>query len=176
MKTCRELPAQGCCIWRSAYHGEPFSRTSLIRCLSSDSDLMWQGTRLRRHFPIWLPSCFCCDLYEAGRTEEYRGFTFDNILHSESEGDIHFNLYVPDSYDGSEPYALFFTFPGYERLIFRTWVKTCTVITLMSREYSERRMSITVPDRPVRLMRSCGKCIRTRRSWDGCLKEKNLTS
>ena len=36
--------------------------------------------------------------------EEYRGFTLDNVLHSESEGDIHFNLYIPDSYDGSRPY------------------------------------------------------------------------
>lgn len=54
-----------------------------------------------------------------GGTEEYRGFTLDNILHSESEGDIHYNLYVPDSYDGSEPYALFFTLPGYEGLYFQ---------------------------------------------------------
>ncbi|WP_346699131.1 prolyl oligopeptidase family serine peptidase [Catenibacillus scindens] len=52
-------------------------------------------------------------------TEEYRGFTLDNVLHSESNGDIHYNLYVPDSYDGSEPYALFFTLPGYEGLYFQ---------------------------------------------------------
>ena len=52
-------------------------------------------------------------------TEEYRGFTLDHVLHSEEEGDIHFNLYVPDSYDGSEPYALFFTLPGYEGLYFQ---------------------------------------------------------
>lgn len=52
-------------------------------------------------------------------TEEYRGFLLDNVLHSEDSGDIHYNLYVPDSYDGSEPYALFFTFPGYEGLYFQ---------------------------------------------------------
>ena len=52
-------------------------------------------------------------------TEEYRGFTLDNVLHSEAEGDIHFNLYVPDSYDGSRPYAAFFTLPGYEGLYFQ---------------------------------------------------------
>lgn len=52
-------------------------------------------------------------------TEEYRGFTLDNVLHSETEGDIHFNLYVPDSYDGSTPYALFMTLPGYEGLYFQ---------------------------------------------------------
>lgn len=51
-------------------------------------------------------------------TEEYRGVTLDNILHSENNGDIHYNLYVPDSYDGSEPYALFFTLPGYQGLYF----------------------------------------------------------
>lgn len=52
-------------------------------------------------------------------TEEYRGFILDNVLHSESDGDIHYNLYIPDSYDGSEPYALFFTLPGYEGLYFQ---------------------------------------------------------
>lgn len=52
-------------------------------------------------------------------TEKYRGFILDNVLHSEDNGDIHYNLYVPDSYDGSEPYALFFTLPGYEDCIFR---------------------------------------------------------
>ena len=52
-------------------------------------------------------------------TEEYRGFTLDNVLHSETHGDIHFNLYVPDSYDGEEPCAVFFTLPGYEGLYFQ---------------------------------------------------------
>lgn len=52
-------------------------------------------------------------------TEEYRGFTLDNVLHSENNGDVHFNLYVPDSYDGSEPCAVFFTLPGYEGLYFQ---------------------------------------------------------
>lgn len=52
-------------------------------------------------------------------TEEYRGFILDNVLHSENDGDIHYNLYVPDSYDGSRPYALFFTLPGYEGLYFQ---------------------------------------------------------
>lgn len=42
-------------------------------------------------------------------TEEYKGFMLDNVLHSENEGDIHYNLYVPQSYDGSKSYALFLT-------------------------------------------------------------------
>ena len=57
--------------------------------------------------------------YVTEGTEEYRGFILDNVLHSENDGDIHFNLYVPDSYDGSRPYAVFFTLPGYEGLYFQ---------------------------------------------------------
>lgn len=52
-------------------------------------------------------------------TENYRGFSVDNIYHSPNDGDIHFNLYVPESYDGSRPYALFVTLPGYEGLYFQ---------------------------------------------------------
>lgn len=52
-------------------------------------------------------------------TETDRGFVLDNVLHSETEGDIHFSLYVPDNYDGSRPYAVFCTLPGYEGLYFR---------------------------------------------------------
>lgn len=52
-------------------------------------------------------------------TENYRGFSVDNVYHSPNDGDIHFNLYVPESYDGSRPYALFVTLPGYEGLYFQ---------------------------------------------------------
>lgn len=52
-------------------------------------------------------------------TEEYKGFVLDNILHSETEGDIHYNVYIPETYDGSEPYALFMTLPGYQGLYFQ---------------------------------------------------------
>lgn len=52
-------------------------------------------------------------------TENYKGFLLDNVLHSETEGDIHYNLYVPDDYDGSEEYALFMTLPGYQGLYFQ---------------------------------------------------------
>ena len=34
-------------------------------------------------------------------TEVYRGFLMDNVLHA-PEGDIHYHIYIPDSYDGSE--------------------------------------------------------------------------
>ena len=51
-------------------------------------------------------------------TEIYRGFQMDNVLHA-PEGDIHYHIYIPDSYDGSEAYALFLTLPGYEGLYFQ---------------------------------------------------------
>ena len=51
-------------------------------------------------------------------TETYRGFQMDNVLHT-PEGDIHYHIYVPDGYDGSEVYALFLTLPGYEGLYFQ---------------------------------------------------------
>lgn len=52
-------------------------------------------------------------------TENYRDFTLDNILQTDKNEEIHFNLYVPKSYDGSKPYALYITLPGYEGLYFQ---------------------------------------------------------
>lgn len=52
-------------------------------------------------------------------TDTYSGFSVDNVLHSENNGDIHFNLCIPKSYDGSKAYALFITLPGYEGLYFQ---------------------------------------------------------
>lgn len=51
-------------------------------------------------------------------TQTQRGFVNDNIYHSEL-GDIHFSSYIPESYDGSEPYDLFITLPGWEGLYFQ---------------------------------------------------------
>ena len=45
--------------------------------------------------------------------EYIRGFQFDNVLHDQNEGDIHFGMYIPEGYDGTKPYALFVTLPGY---------------------------------------------------------------
>ena len=50
-------------------------------------------------------------------TETQRGFLNDNVFHSEL-GEIHYSSYIPESYDGSEPYALFITLPGWEGLYF----------------------------------------------------------
>ena len=46
-------------------------------------------------------------------TETYRGFTVDSVYHSQANGDIHYNIYVPESYDGSKPYALYISLCGY---------------------------------------------------------------
>ena len=51
-------------------------------------------------------------------TQTQRGFVTDNVYHSEL-GDIHYSSYIPDSYDGSQPYALFITLPGWEGLYFQ---------------------------------------------------------
>ena len=45
-------------------------------------------------------------------TQTYRSFTLDNVYHS-SVGDIHYNSFIPDSYDGSKPYALYISLCGY---------------------------------------------------------------
>ena len=52
-------------------------------------------------------------------TKMQRGFIIDNVLHSPEYGDIHYSSYIPDTYDGSEPYALFITLPGWEGLYFQ---------------------------------------------------------
>ena len=51
-------------------------------------------------------------------TETQRGFLNDNVFHSEL-GEIHYSSYIPESYDGSEPYALFISLPGWEGLYFQ---------------------------------------------------------
>lgn len=52
-------------------------------------------------------------------TDTYRGFVMDNVLHSPDDGDIHFHIHIPDSYDSSTPVALFLTLPGYQGLYFQ---------------------------------------------------------
>lgn len=52
-------------------------------------------------------------------SEDIRRFQFDNVLHDEAEGNIHFGMYIPKSYGSSKPYALFVTLPGYGGLHFQ---------------------------------------------------------
>ena len=64
-------------------------------------------------------AAFWEDQFVTPGKETYRGFTVDNVLHAGENGDIHYNVYIPESYDGGKPYALFFTLPGYEGLYFQ---------------------------------------------------------
>lgn len=52
-------------------------------------------------------------------SKECRNFLLDNVLHSPSEGDIHYNVYIPDSHGGTKEYALYVTLPGYQGLYFQ---------------------------------------------------------
>ena len=80
---------------------------------------------MKRFLSILLLLCCLCGAAAAEGTltpgtQTQRGFINDNVLHSEI-GDIHFSSYIPESYDGSEPYALFVTLPG---CIFRASART----------------------------------------------------
>ena len=50
---------------------------------------------------------------------EDRGLVLDNVLHDPERGDIHFNLYVLESYDSSRPVPLYVALPGWEGLYFQ---------------------------------------------------------
>ena len=52
-------------------------------------------------------------------TSYYRNFLVDNVYHSGKNGDIHYNVYFPDSYDGKKKMALYITLPGYQGLYFQ---------------------------------------------------------
>lgn len=57
--------------------------------------------------------------YVTTGTETYQDFIVDNVLHSQNYGDIHYSVYIPSTYDGNEPYAIYFSLPGYEGLYFQ---------------------------------------------------------
>ncbi len=57
--------------------------------------------------------------YVTEGTERYRDFVVDSVLHSDELGEIHYCVYIPDEYDGSEAYSLYITLPGYQGLYFQ---------------------------------------------------------
>lgn len=79
-------------------------------------------------------------------TSKYRDFVLDNVLHSETEGDIHYNVYIPEDYDGTESYALFMTLPGYQGLYFQGVGQTVMTeeFGFMARDYIPK-MIIVAP-------------------------------
>ena len=52
-------------------------------------------------------------------TETDRGFVLDNVLDDDELGEIHFHLFVPESYDGTKDYALHIALPGWEGMYFQ---------------------------------------------------------
>lgn len=67
----------------------------------------------------------CADVRELGGyvltegSQTDRGFVVDDALQTPSGRTLHFSLHVPDSYDGSAPYALYVACPGWEGLYFQ---------------------------------------------------------
>ena len=57
-------------------------------------------------------------LWGTAIAEDKPAFTMDEVLESET-GTIHYNIHVPESYDGSQPYALHIALPGWEGLYFQ---------------------------------------------------------
>lgn len=50
----------------------------------------------------------------------YDGFRLDNVLQfQDGTDDLHFNLYIPESYTGYEEYALYIALPGYSGFYFQ---------------------------------------------------------
>ena len=58
----------------------------------------------------------------------YEGFEIDRVLHvGGNTSDLHYHLYVPPSYDGSEPYALYVALPGYGAYYFQGVAKNLRI-------------------------------------------------
>ena len=50
---------------------------------------------------------------------ERGSFLMDNVMRSAENGIFHYNVHVPESYDGSKPYGLHIALPGWEGLYFQ---------------------------------------------------------
>ena len=64
---------------------------------------------MKHFYAVLLLLCVLCGAATAEETltpgtQTQRGFVNDNVLHSDI-GDIHFSSYIPETYDGSVPYA-----------------------------------------------------------------------
>ncbi len=59
-------------------------------------------------------------------TEDIRGFLFVSVYYCLEEDPVHFGLHIPESYDGSEPYAFYVTLPGYDGMYYQGLGKNVT--------------------------------------------------
>lgn len=64
-------------------------------------------------------TCASADVTMTPGILQDRGFVLDNTVHHTERGDIHFSLYVPDSYDGTKAFPLYIALPGWEGLYFQ---------------------------------------------------------
>lgn len=84
--------------------------------------------------------------YVTEGTSTYRNFQVDNVLHSKKYGDIHYNVYIPKSYNGKKAYALYITLPGYQGLYFQGVAQNIKTedFAFEAQKYN-RRMIIVAP-------------------------------
>lgn len=71
---------------------------------------------------------------EVGTTER-RGFIIDNVLHSETQGDIYFASYYPERYDETKEYAIY---SQYKKIVLITstwWYGITPVMKKFLKEY-----------------------------------------
>ena len=67
---------------------------------------------------VWIVLPVCLLVWGVAMAEHGREFQMDQALETD-DGLCHYNLYVPESYDGSTPYALHIALPGWEGLYFQ---------------------------------------------------------
>lgn len=75
---------------------------------------------MKRRLLMCLYAVLIAALGSAGTVSEIKsGFVMDIPFSSETAGTCHYNIYVPESYDGTAPYALHIALPGWEGLYFQ---------------------------------------------------------
>ena len=67
---------------------------------------------------VWIVLPVCLLVWGVAMAEQGREFQMDQAMETD-DGLCHYNLYVPESYDGSTPYALHIALPGWEGLYFQ---------------------------------------------------------
>ena len=67
---------------------------------------------------VWVVLLVCLFVGGVAMAEQDHAFQLDQALETDA-GLCHYNLFVPDSYDGSKPYALHIALPGWEGLYFQ---------------------------------------------------------
>lgn len=81
-------------------------------------------------------------------TEYYEDFLIDNVLafangtEYDFVEELHYHIYIPEGYDGSRPYALYITLPGYGAYYFQGAAVIPEVVRLYPLLFQRDRSSI----------------------------------